>query len=62
MPSKLFVGQYDTLNGRSVIVEDITVTEPDVGVVVLGKRVVVACFDGSRVLAELETFVPEPAS
>lgn len=48
--------------GRSIIVQEITVTEPEIGVVVLGKRLVVACFDNSRVIAELETFVPEPAS
>jgi len=48
--------------GRSVVVETITVSEPDTGVVVLGKRVAVACFDQFRVLAEFETFVPEPAT
>lgn len=46
--------------GRSVLVETTTVTDQGMGVIIVGKRVVVTSHDATRVLASLETFVPEP--
>lgn len=47
--------------GRSVLVENSTVTEQTLGVIIVGKRVVVSAHDQNRILASLETFIPEPA-
>lgn len=48
--------------GREATVTEVMITEPDLGVQVRGLRVVVAARDGFRVLATVESFVPEPAS
>jgi Tfp pilus assembly protein PilV len=47
--------------GRSVLVENATVAEQSLGIIIVGKRVVVTAHDENRVLASLETFIPEPA-
>lgn len=48
--------------GRSVQVVQEDITEPSLGVMVRGLRVTVRASDEFRILATLETFVPEPAS
>ena len=47
--------------GRSVIVEPATHQEAGLGISIEGQLVTVAAFDESRVVAELEMFIPEPA-
>jgi len=65
------VGQLRTLDGqdypashrwlgRRAQVTLETITEPTLGVAVLGKRVRVTAFDAQRDLVTLEMFVPEP--
>lgn len=49
------------LVGRAAVVENATVTYAPLGVVVHGKRIEVSVRDEARVLATVETFVPEPA-
>lgn len=48
--------------GRTVSVQDETITEPALGVMIKGVRVTVTASDEFRSLATLETFVAEPAS
>ena len=48
--------------GREVQVQEETITEPTLGVMVKGVRVTVTASDEFRSLATLETFVAEPAS
>lgn len=47
--------------GRSALIDTTTITDPDLGVIIVGKRIVASAHDGSRVLASFETFIPEPA-
>ncbi len=46
--------------GRAVTVKPQTIATGDMGVDVTGKRIVVWSFDEQRVVASVETFVPEP--
>ncbi len=50
------------LVGRSVTVAEQDIATGEAGVTVRGKRVVVSAFDDMRTLAQLETFIPEPAA
>jgi len=47
--------------GRSVIVEEVILEEPETRARVKGRRIVVNVFDSRRVVATVETFRPEPA-
>ncbi|MBN4060359.1 hypothetical protein JYT11_00780 [Planctomycetaceae bacterium AH-315-I19] len=46
--------------GRDVLVKEIVQTVAELSVEITGLRVVVIVRDDARVLAEIETFVPEP--
>lgn len=48
--------------GRSLEVQEETITEPQLGIEVNGVRVTVIAFDEFRSLTTLETFIAEPAS
>lgn len=47
--------------GREAEVDVVIVEEPETGVLVRGKRLVVRVFDVRRTVVELESFLPEPA-
>ena len=47
--------------GREAEVDEVIVEEPDTGVVVRGKRLVVRVYDTRRTIVELESFMSEPA-
>lgn len=50
------------LIGRNATVEEEIVDVEDLGVKVRGKTITVTAYDEDRILAVMETFVPEPAS
>ncbi|MFG0275074.1 MAG: prepilin-type N-terminal cleavage/methylation domain-containing protein [Phycisphaerales bacterium] len=47
--------------GRSVLVEEVILEEPETSARIRGKRIVVNVFDAQRVVVTVETFRPEPA-
>lgn len=47
--------------GRSVLVDELILEEPETGARIRGKRIVVNVFDTRRIVATVETFRPEPA-
>lgn len=47
--------------GRSVVIEEVVLEEPETRARIRGRRIVVNVFDARRIVSTVETFVPEPA-
>lgn len=57
---RTYPASYGAL-GRSVVVEQVLLEEPETGARIRGMRLVVHVFDARRIVSTVETFRPEPA-